>query len=96
LVLLVLEPVVLEVDLVDVEDTVEGFDDDFEVELPAFVEEENVDEVFVANFELEVLVLEDDVDVPDEFFDETVDDFGSVKIVVELARLDLLGDIVEE
>jgi hypothetical protein len=96
LVLLVLKPVVLEVDLVDVEGDVEGFDDDFEVELPAFEDEENVDEVFVEDFELEVLVLEDDADVPDELFDETVDDFGSVEIVVELVKLDLLGDIVEE
>jgi hypothetical protein len=46
LVLLVLELVVLEVDLVDVEDAVDSFDDDFEVELPVFEEEENVDEVF--------------------------------------------------
>jgi hypothetical protein len=94
LVLLVLKPVVLEVDLVDIEDAVEGFDD-FEVELPAFEDEENVDEVFVEDFELEVLVLEDDASVSDEFFDETVDDFGSVEIV-ELVKLGLLGDIVEE
>jgi hypothetical protein len=93
---LVLKPVVLEVDLVDIEDAVKGFDDDFEVELPAFEEEESIDEVFVEYFELEVPALEDDADVPDEVFDEVVDDFRSVEIVVELVKLDLPGDIAEE